>query len=163
MVPKVLLSDEDVALILATPKVIADSGWRGKLLPPKTTLLDLRAKLELGELTGPVRGRIHLYSRQNLNPLVTGDWSVGLVFTDYADRTFRVLRCNGPHPSDHRNTIEGSMIIRTAHIHRLTERYQSIGRPDGFAEPTDRYSTITAAVEVLAELIHLHVDGRLFV
>lgn len=163
MVPEVLLSDADVDHILTTPKFVTDSSWRSKLLPPKTTLTDHRSKLELGELTGPVRGKIHLYSRQNLNPVVTGDWSVGLIFPDYADRSFRVLRCNGPHPTDHRNTIEGTVIVRTTHIHRLTERYQLIGKPDGLAEPTDRYSTIETAAEVLAELINLRVEGQLFV
>jgi hypothetical protein len=163
MVPSELLSDEDVATILSVPKFVVDPAWRSKLLPPKATAIDHRGRLDFEDLTGPVRGKLHAYSRQNLNLEVVGDWSVGLIFTDYADRSYRVLRCNGPHPSDHKNTIEGSTIVRHAHIHRLTERYQLRGKPDGYAEPTDRYSNIHDAINVFAEMINLQVEGQLFV
>lgn len=161
-----VLDEPTIDYLLSVPKPIADANWRNTLVPPVAGRLDHRGRFDLADLpaTGPVRGSLHLYSRQNLNPAVAGDWSVGMVFTDYADRSYRVIRCNGPHPSDHRNTIEGDLIVATAHVHRLTERYQRLARPrpDGYAEPTTAYHSIETAVEHLASLVNLQAVGTLF-
>ena len=161
-----VLSDEEVARLLAAEKPITDRDWRTSLLPGRREQMTLRGRLDLGELpaTSPLRGRLHVYSRQNLNPAVEGDWSVGLIYTDYADRSYRLVRCNGPHPNDHQNRIEGDVIQRTPHVHVLTERYQRLRRPtqDGFAFPTDAYDTIEGALEHLASIATLVPEGRLF-
>ena len=161
-----VLEEGEIAYLLQVPKPVDDPNWRVALVPPQAASYDLRGRLDLGDLpaVAPIRGSIHLYSRQNLNPKITGDWSVGLIFTDYADRSYRVIRCNGAHPSDHRNSIEGDLIVRTPHVHRLTERYQKLNppRPDGFAEPTDAYDSVATAIDFLAETINLQPVGMLF-
>lgn len=161
-----MLTEEIIRYLLQVSKPVSDPDWRKALLPPAADSYTLRGRLDLDDLppTGPVRGQLHLYSRQNLNSAVEGDWSVGLVYTDYAERSYRVVRCNGPHPSDHPNVIEGTVIVRTAHVHRLTERYQRLRppRPDGFAEETTAYASIGEAVDVLAQLINLEPVGTLF-
>ena len=161
-----VLTDETIEFLLAVAKPVSDPEWRETLLPVLTDSYTLSGRLDLDDLpsTGAVRGHLHLYSRQNLNPVVAGDWSVGLVYTDYANRSYRVLRCNGPHPTDHSNAMEKTIIVRTPHIHHLTERYQRLRppRPDGFASETSDYTTIEEAVEVLAKLINLQPVGILF-
>lgn len=161
-----VLTDPEIASLLTIPKAIEDPDWKQSLLPPAISDYDLRGRYDLEDLpeNGPLRGRLHLYSRQNLNPNVSGDWSVGLIYTDYADRSFRLLRCNGPHPTDHVNAIEGDVIIRTPHVHCLTERYQRRrrARPDGYAEPTDAYDSIESAIVYLAKRVSLQPSGILF-
>jgi hypothetical protein len=152
--------------LVRVEKPVPDGSWRSKLLPPTSSDLDRRSRIDLGELPegGPLGGTLHLYARENLNPAVTGDWSVGLIYTDYADNTYPVIRCNGPHPTDHVNRIERTVISRRPHVHLLTERYQRIHRPNpsGYAEATDAFSTIADAVEYLASLANLQPAGRLF-
>jgi len=161
-----VLEESTIQYLLTVPKPVSDPTWQSKLLPPAEGNLDLRGRFDLADLpsTSPIRGRLHLYSRQNLNPAVTGDWSVGLVFTDYAERSYRILRCNGPHQSDHRNAIEGDLIVRSAHVHRLTERYQRLKppRPDGYAEVTEEFDSIASALKFLADSINLQPEGILF-
>jgi hypothetical protein len=60
--------------------------------------------------------------------------------------------------------IEKTVIVRTAYVHRLTERYQRLQppKPDGFAEETSAYSSVGEAVDVLAALINLEPVGIMF-
>ena len=161
-----VLTESDITYLLEVPKLVDDPDWRSALLPMRTEDYGLRARLDLPDLpsTGPVRGRLLVYTRQNLNPNVGGDWSTGFIYTSYADDRYPVIRCNGPHPSDHTNRIERNKIVRTPHVHRLTERYQRLRPPksDGFAEETTVYVTIEEALEHLAETINLQVIGALF-
>lgn len=162
-----ILPDADISLLLSLQKPVEDEDWRGRLFPPgEVTLTDFRARVDLGDLpsSSPMRGRMHLYSRRNLDPAVHGDWSVGLVYTDYAEHSYRVLRCNGPHPTPHTNRLENVTFTALPHIHRLTERYQAHKRTkgDGYAEPTDAYSSMEGALEHLATLVNLTAAGRLF-
>src|SRR5438132_9774066 len=68
-----------------------------------------------------------------------------------------LVRYNGashPHP----NRLEGNRIDFVPHIHRATERYLRANlKPEGFAENTTRYTTLSGA---LHELVNdLHVTG----
>src|SRR3989344_3906188 len=56
-----------------------------------------------------------------------------------AGNEFRLRRYNGNHPSPHTNKLEGNR-IRSFHIHKATERYQTNGfKEEAFAEITTRY------------------------
>jgi len=163
---RTVIVEADIEWLITLPKYIEATDWRDSLLPPTPGPLYRRGRLDLGDLPAgaPLGGTLHVYTRQNLSTNVTGDWSVGLVYTDYGNRSYPVIRCNGPHASDHPNRIEGTVIVRTPHIHRLTERYQRLRRakPDGFAEPTDAYSTIDEALEHMITLANLQPSGMLF-
>jgi hypothetical protein len=155
----------DIDWLVQVEKPVHDAGWRSRLLPPGRGLADERGRVDLGELPEgePLGGWLHLYSRRNLRH-TGGDWSVGLVYTDYADNSYQVIRCNGPHLTVHENRIEGNRIVGRPHVHRLTERYlrHRGAKPDGYAEPSQAFSAIDEAVEHLATLVNLQPVERMF-
>lgn len=158
-----VLSDATVQRLLAHPKPISDPDWARELERGSSEPMCTQARFDLREIeTGPIRGSLHLYMRQGRSG-AEGDWSVGLIFTPIGTvRHYPLLRCNGPHETVHTNTIEGTSIIRTPHIHLLTERYQLIGKVNsGYAEPTDRFTTVREALGTLQEMGHLVGDGIL--
>jgi hypothetical protein len=108
-------------------------------------------------------GYLHVYAREGLHR-ASEDWSTGLVYTDYAGHSYRVIRCNSAHLEDHVNRIERTVIVRHTHVHTLTERYQRHRRAsgDGFAEPTSAFSNLPEAIDHLAMLSNLQPAGRLF-
>jgi hypothetical protein len=160
-----VIVDSDIERLLVVPKPVDDIDWRQTLLPPKDDGFVRRAWLDLGEVPAviPLRGTLRIYTRQGVNPEIE-DWSTGLVYFDYADNSWPVVRCNGPHPQDHVNRIEGTAFARQPHVHRLTERYQRKrgARGDHYAEPTTAFRTLPEAIEYLAMLSNLEPAGRLF-
>ncbi|WP_414041559.1 hypothetical protein ACJU26_05720 [Acidithiobacillus sp. M4-SHS-6] len=85
----------------------------------------------------------NLYWRQNKR--VKDDFSCGLAWHMPSGETMTLVRYNGSsHP--HQNRIKGTVIEFRCHIHRATERYIRANlKPEGFAEPTDRYRSISGA------------------
>ena len=83
-----------------------------------------------------------------INPL---DFSAILaVRLPNSTRLFRLRRYNGKS-HEHTNRIERATFFGF-HIHKATERYQDMGLDeDAYAEPTDRYSDYSTAVQCLVE------------
>jgi hypothetical protein len=160
-----VIADTDIAQLLAVPKMVADIEWRSALLPPSNDGHVRSSRLDLGEVPAeiPLRGYLHVYAREGLHR-ASEDWSTGLVYTDYAGHSYRVIRCNSAHLEDHVNRIERTVIVRHTHVHTLTERYQRHRRAsgDGFAEPTSAFSNLPEAIDHLAMLSNLQPAGRLF-
>jgi hypothetical protein len=82
-------------------------------------------------------------------------FSVILTYHKSGMRPVRLVRCNGLH-GPHYNTLEKrarkgitEIPAKTFHIHQITERYQLSGKPDGYAEPTDKYNSFKSAVEFM--------------
>lgn len=93
-------------------------------------------------------GRFRIMLRQNvMNAL---DFSAILGYQmPTVSRVFRLRRYNGKHY--HTNKIEQET-ISGFHIHQATERYQAIGaKEDAYAEITDRFSTLSDALNCLLE------------
>jgi hypothetical protein len=142
-----LLTDHEIGQLLTEVKPLP-SNWETKLTPrAKANSVFLQRELEV---TGNGGHRFRIILRQStLNPL---DFSVILTFID-ADRTeYRLIRCNGKHPSDHTNKYEkrfGGTPVKfrnVFHIHRATERYQTYGYEiDGFGEPVTLYNSFEGA------------------
>ena len=101
------------------------------------------------DLIGEGGNRFRLILRRSRRALL--DFSAGLaVFPRGSNKPFRLRRYNGKHHW-HRNEIEGNRFY-AFHIHEATERYQERGlREDGYAEPTDRYDSLAAAIRCLLE------------
>ncbi len=91
------------------------------------------------------KGTFRIMIRKNLiNPL---DFSVILGYIPKERlNILRLRRYNGAH--EHTNKLEGTR-FRDFHIHYATQRYQETGWDiDNYAEPTDKYGTVDAALEV---------------
>jgi hypothetical protein len=158
-----VISQLDIDHLVSAPKPVADIHWRQKLLPPRKERVFRQSTFELGDTPlGPLRGSLHIYSRWNLRD-DPDDWSIGLVYTDLLGNTYRLVRCNGPHPHPHRNHLENESFSRSPHVHQLTERYL-ISRWDGdqYATPTSAFSTPENALDHLATLASLEPVGTLF-
>ena len=93
--------------------------------------------------------RFNLYLRQNYNKGMEDAFSCGLSYVLPSGETFTLIRYNGPS-HDHPNKLERERLGFVAHIHKSTKRYlEQTGKADGYAEATDRYSTLDGALHCL--------------
>lgn len=138
----VTYTDQEIALLVAEPKVLPDD------LRTRTRMATKRGHSEGHvEITGEGGGEFRLILRQSaINPL---DFSAILaVRVPQSNRVFRLRRYNGKS-HQHTNHIEGGSFF-DFHIHFATERYQDRGEDeDSYAEPTDRYGTLQDALRCL--------------
>ncbi len=145
-----ILRDEEIKELITEDKILP-SNWQTRLRPrPKTNYTYSELDLSLRSVSNR-NLRIVLRSSR-INPL---DFSIILIFEDADQTEYRLMRCNGLHPSRHTNKWEkerglpNSWFDPTFHIHQATERYQIAGYAiDGYAEPTEEYSSYDTAVVV---------------
>jgi hypothetical protein len=143
-----ILTDSEIGELVKKPKRLP-KGWRSRLrLVQRADGAQKRRALELKEN----KDLFIINCRQSaLNPF---DFSIILLYRDEKGNKFRLLRCNGKHPSWHSNRWEkgqGLADYKFApcfHIHRATQRCQEADMDiDGYAEPTGAYSNYDAALE----------------
>jgi hypothetical protein len=144
-----ILSDLVIAQLVAEPKNLPPN-WRSRL--------SLRAKpghreAQL-EFTGDAGSIFRLILRQAIpNPLAFSA-IIGYLHPG-TSQIFRLRRYNGKY-HEHSNKLENQRFY-DFHIHYATERYQLLGAAeDAFAEPTDRFVDLQAAVNCLAADCLLH-------
>lgn len=79
-------------------------------------------------------------------------FSVGISIIAAGGEGVTLARYNGLWHS-HRNKIEGNKLPVCFHIHAATERYMKVPGldPEGFAEATDRYTTVEGALRCLVQ------------
>lgn len=159
-----VIPDAHIDAIIADAKLVPDDDWRSRLTPTIRSGANLIGSYDLrdGIDFGPVRGSLRLCTRSKLADAL--DFSVVLAFTDLQGNDYRLVRCNGHHPNQHVNRLEGSVIPPvTPHIHRATERYLAAKRTkhDGFATETDAYRDVASAIEHMGSLVGLVAEGRL--
>jgi len=152
-------SDLEIAALVQERKPLPED-WRNKV--------QLRAKRGHSEreldVTGDAGNQFRLVLRQS--KLNTLDFSIILaVNVPGSNQVFRLRRYNGKS-HEHTNHIEGDTFY-DFHIHFSTERYQELGtREDAYAEPTDRFGDIHAALRcVIADAefeVPIESQGRLF-
>lgn len=88
-----------------------------------------------------------LFVRQN--NLLGNDFLCGLLWNTPSGDTLMLTRYNG---SSHRHTnhIENQKFAAHCHIHKAQENYLRAGKKaDGYAEITERYTTVTGALYCL--------------
>lgn len=138
--------------------VFSDEQIRTLIREPKELPLDYRNRFALREKRGHkerdfvIQGaeghEFHVILRQSIsNPL---NFSAILgVTVPGTNRIFRLRRYNSrTHP--HTNHLEQTQIVYRCHIHAATARYQEAGTAEeAFAKATDRFSTLTEAVECM--------------
>lgn len=94
-----------------------------------------------------------LFLRQNKT--VQEDFSCGLRWIAPGSEGLILVRYNGPSHL-HPNRLEGNMLEFVPHIHRVTERYvQGNLKPEGFAEPTSKYTTMSGALHELVNDLNI--------
>lgn len=139
----VRLTEADIAALLSESKPLPADYRR---------LLETRAKRGHKERELPLEGAtgngFRLIIRQsNINPL---DFSVILTYQiPSSNQSFRLRRYNG-RSHQHSNKLERQTFY-DFHIHTATERYQERDGfdEDGYAEPTERYATLDAALQCM--------------
>ncbi len=137
------LSDTDIAALIAEAKPV-DADWRTRLRPK--------------EKRGHTEGHIDAAGSQGNDFVIMVRQSTrnALAFSAIlavklknSNVVFRLRRYNGK-AHEHTNAIEGDRFY-DFHVHMATQRYQEQGaREDGYAEPTDRFSDLDAALKCLA-------------
>jgi len=144
--PSPQLSDRDIdALIIISKSLPPD--YRTRL---RTRARSYSAKHEEGQLEIEVQdtGTFRIIVRKNRISPLGFSAILGYIPTERL-KLFRLRRYNGVHK--HTNRIE-QISFRGFHIHRATQRYQEAGWDiDAYAEPTDKYSTIDGALELLLD------------
>lgn len=77
------------------------------------------------------------------------DFAIMLYYMAPKSCLYHLIRLDGWHDA-HTNKIERTRVPEnTCHIHRMTERYQNFGKPDGFAVESDDFSCFQSAVEYM--------------
>lgn len=137
----VLLMDEDIARLLAESKPLP-ADFRKRIVS--------KAKRGHKESDLVIHGEggseFRLTVRQaSANVL---DFSVVLAYRiPRSNQLFRLRRYNSSH--QHTNVLEGET-FDDFHIHLATARYQDSGlREDAYAQPSDRYGDVNAAIECM--------------
>ncbi|RKS42557.1 hypothetical protein BC962_3224 [Gillisia mitskevichiae] len=93
--------------------------------------------------------KFEIYKRQNLRPGMEDDFSCGLSWVASNGETLTLKRYNGSSHS-HPNHLEKTRLNFACHIHIATEKYILANRkPEGYAEETERYSTLDGALHCL--------------
>lgn len=140
----VRLSDAEIAELIGERKVLA--GTLSSLLRPRLKRGHFESDIPARGVSGNEFVLIIRKSRENAL-----DFSVIVAHQlPESNRLFRLRRYNG-NSHEHTNKIEKDM-FRDFHIHTATARYQALGGfEDGYAEPTDRYAELDAAVRCMLE------------
>jgi len=143
-----ILKDSEINRLFQIPKPLP-KGWRTRLNLRESKLGSHKKRdlpISMDTLTFTIK------CRQNAqNPF---DFSIILCYQDGENNEYRLLRCNGKHPSAHTNKLERQAgdadhtFDTCFHVHQATERYQEPGyKIDGYAERTDGYNDYETALE----------------
>jgi hypothetical protein len=157
-----ILTDKEIADLFCEKKPLKKSAIK-KLgrLKQKRNRPDSSASIKFKSECG---NRFRLIARQN-NKRET---SFSIIFQLLPRRggAITLVRCNGHH-APHPNQLEGTEIpADTCHVHTITERYQKIGKPVWYAEPTSSFSSYLGAINFIAWKFGMFVEdeesGELF-
>lgn len=134
------LTDTLIAELKALPKVIKNPKSR-----PKEEGRRSLTNYDVVSACGVWAFR--LYKRQNT--IFPNDYSCGISVDPPSKETVTLARYNGDSHT-HGNELEGTSFEYLRHIHVATERYIMAGKkPETYAEPTERYSTVDGALHCL--------------
>lgn len=95
--------------------------------------------------------RYILYQRQNTHEGMEDDFSCGLSLVLASGEPFTLVRYNGPS-HNHRNKLEKRQLGFVSHIHQAKIEYlEKTGKADGYAEKTNRYTSLEGALHCILE------------
>lgn len=136
-----IITDELITKLLEVPKAVENPRIKKKR--------DSGTERVTYILSDEEGNRYNLYFRQNYKPGMEDDFSCGLSYILPSGETFTLVRYNGQSHS-HPNKLEKERLGYVSHIHKSSKRYlDKTGKADGFAEATERYSTLDGALHCL--------------
>lgn len=134
------LTDHQIAQLKAMPKRIKNPRAKAKT-EGRRELVNYDVESQCGLWI------FRVYKRQNT--IFPNDYSCGISVVPRSSEVVTLARYNGDS-HEHGNELEGTVFKYLPHIHVTTERYIMAGRkPDTYAEPTERYSTLDGALHCL--------------
>ncbi|HWB14581.1 MAG TPA: hypothetical protein VG826_35480 [Pirellulales bacterium] len=137
------LTEAEIKAILDDPKPVT-KRYRSVMAPRprKDRPNQLGRRLNVRSVGGKT---FKVYT--SVNARLTNNFSIGLIWYPSAHEKLTLIRCNGWHEA-HPNRIERTIIQPdTCHIHRITERYQLVGKPEAYAEETTEYHDFKTALQ----------------
>ena len=138
-----VLTDGRIQSLLFSSKKVINSSTRDK-----TKGKHLERNYEVVCL-GTNEYSFNLFVRQSI--LIENDFSCGLIWNMPSGEIITLIRYNGSSHS-HPNHLEQEKLGFNCHIHKATERYIKAGKKaEGYAEVTDRYSTVEGALHCLVK------------
>ena len=142
------ISQEKIDQLLQIPKKVKNPSAREKQKGVHTEK-NYKVVSEDGGIS------FNLFLRQNT--LIKDDFSCGLIWNMPSGETLVLARYNGrSHP--HKNHLENEKLTACFHIHKAQEKYLLAGRKaEGYAEETDRYSSLKDALRCL--LLDYNISG----
>ncbi len=137
------LTDDKIADLLNCSKRLTNPQVRPKIIEGREQM-NYRAVALDGS-----SHEFEIYKRQNLREGMEDDFSCGIRWIAPNGETLTLKRYNGPN-HNHPNHLERVSLGYCCHIHIATEKYIKANRnAEGFAEKTDRYSTLNGALHCL--------------
>lgn len=135
------LTDEKIKELLSMQKIVNNPTARNSDKEGR------RQKTYI--LTAEDENEFQIYLRQNLNEGMEDDFSCGLSWHPKGGDAVTLVRYNGGS-HDHPNHLEKTRTGLKCHIHKATEKYiKANKKPEGYAESTDRYTTLEGALYAL--------------
>lgn len=137
------ITDEKINQLLNCPKRLTNPQARKKAIEGRE-----QVNYKLISLDDSAH-KFEIYKRQNLRPGMEDDFSCGISWIAPNGESLTLARYNGSSHS-HPNHLEKTKLQYECHIHFATEKYIKANRkPEGFAEETDRYSSLEGAFHCL--------------
>lgn len=134
-----VLSDEQIAALLATKKRVTNPGTRWKLQRGSN-----QKNYMLEDADGQ---KFTLFLRQNVRLLES--FSCGILYQAPNGTSITLTRYNGSD-HEHGNPLDGQKLEPQCHIHVASARYMEAGRKsEHHATPTDRYADLNGALRAI--------------
>lgn len=141
---KDVLTDVEVGLLITMPKSLPPGHEQLFRLKPKRGHKESQLEIEMED-----GSKFTLMMREaDDNPL---DFSAILAYDRPAGGKRFILRRYNGKSHEHANAVEQGPLFYDFHIHYITDRYQRRkgGKPEGYAEVTDRYGDLSGAMDCL--------------
>lgn len=137
------ITDEKIKKLLSMPKRVTNPGSRPRI---KDGHEQFNFKVKT---LGDIEYEMTLYTRKNSRIGMEDDFSCGLCWNAPNGESLTLVRYNGSSHT-HPNYLEKEVLGFECHIHRATEKYiKANRRPEGFAEATNRYQSLSGALHCL--------------
>jgi len=137
------LTDKKIEELLNSKKRLTNPQTKKKILEGREQVNYTVSSLD------NLSHKFEVYTRQNTREGMENDFSCGISWIAANGETLTLKRYNGSSHS-HPNHLEKTKLGYEFHIHIATEKYIKANRKaEGFAETTDRYSTLNGALHCL--------------